>query len=397
MEELNVDGSENSRDKFNALMEDLQTKTDNFMNVICATKTLGKIRVKPISAVAYEKLDAFIASIDDVIKWYESDNSEMKEKIDFLSAKVKDVLKESDARMEETEKIIAEQNEKITKIEETSSKMIFDYDENFKALEEKIEAMKDSENKMQEKCKEFEQKETASKKLIEEMEIKINTEMFKLGALTINLKEANDDIHYWKQKFEQVNLHAGNTEMNNRLAELEAELQLKTAKNADDARQHEADKITKIEETSSKMISDYDEKIIALEEKIETMKDSENKMEQKCKEFEQKETASNKIIEEMEIKINTEMFKVGALTINLKEANDDVLSVNNLESSNVFGCCYCYDQDICRKETATNLLKLPTFANLQLFYLIRCPYEFDLETFGKFMKVCLVLILYTNI
>uniref|UniRef100_A0A914PSX5 Uncharacterized protein n=1 Tax=Panagrolaimus davidi TaxID=227884 RepID=A0A914PSX5_9BILA len=53
--------------EYNILLDILEKKIDEFMKVICATKTVTKngrnVQVKPLSGIAYKKLEAFITSV----------------------------------------------------------------------------------------------------------------------------------------------------------------------------------------------------------------------------------------------------------------------------------------------------------------------------------------------
>uniref|UniRef100_A0AC35GU01 Uncharacterized protein n=1 Tax=Panagrolaimus sp. PS1159 TaxID=55785 RepID=A0AC35GU01_9BILA len=77
---------------YNTLMDEFGKKTDDLMEVICTTKTVTingrNVQVKPLNGIAYKKLETFITSADNIIKWYEADKSRSKTTIDKLSNEV---------------------------------------------------------------------------------------------------------------------------------------------------------------------------------------------------------------------------------------------------------------------------------------------------------------------
>uniref|UniRef100_A0A914XVM1 Uncharacterized protein n=1 Tax=Panagrolaimus superbus TaxID=310955 RepID=A0A914XVM1_9BILA len=194
--------ADESQNKLEVLMKDLDIQTKSFIETITQTTVKHGIRRKPLPFVGYERFQNFAASIDQIIKFYEKENEKLQASIDpLLNA--------------------------ITEMEQTSTKVVIEKEAKIKALEEMIEEMKTSQNLIQQKCKEFEQKEAT---LNEQLITQNDTNEFQVQMLNLNLEKANDAIHYWKQKFEEANRRSQNTELNGRITQLEAELHSKTEK-----------------------------------------------------------------------------------------------------------------------------------------------------------------------
>uniref|UniRef100_A0A914QME8 Uncharacterized protein n=1 Tax=Panagrolaimus davidi TaxID=227884 RepID=A0A914QME8_9BILA len=78
---LSDDTGGKSCEEYNILLDKLEKKTDEFMKIIGTTKT---VQVYPLDDIAYKKLEAFITSADNIIKWYELNKSRSKTTIDKL-------------------------------------------------------------------------------------------------------------------------------------------------------------------------------------------------------------------------------------------------------------------------------------------------------------------------
>uniref|UniRef100_A0AC35F2C9 Uncharacterized protein n=1 Tax=Panagrolaimus sp. PS1159 TaxID=55785 RepID=A0AC35F2C9_9BILA len=140
---LNKNDTIGSNDNYNSLLDELGSKTEEFMKVICTTKTVK---------TAAGKIQA-----DNIIKWHETDKSNL-------------------------EKLI--------------STSVLENGINIQAIKEKIEEMKISQNEMQKKIKELEENET-------KLKIQIDTKQFQVDALNLSVKERDDKIQYLKQKLRE--------------------------------------------------------------------------------------------------------------------------------------------------------------------------------------------------
>uniref|UniRef100_A0A914Q988 Uncharacterized protein n=1 Tax=Panagrolaimus davidi TaxID=227884 RepID=A0A914Q988_9BILA len=208
---------------YNTLLDEFGKKTDDLMEVICTTKTVTingrNIQVKPLNDIAYKKLEAFITSADNIIKWYELDKSRSETTIDQL---MNEVTVSNQACKDVIQKFVESQKatkQKEADLEQILSKMVLDGEIKTKDFEEKIEQMKIAQNEMQKKIEEYEQKEAES-------EVQIDTKSFQVELLKLNVKEKDDKINYLKQKLEGANRlpQAQNGHDRQRIVQLEAKM-----------------------------------------------------------------------------------------------------------------------------------------------------------------------------
>uniref|UniRef100_A0AC35F2Z7 Uncharacterized protein n=1 Tax=Panagrolaimus sp. PS1159 TaxID=55785 RepID=A0AC35F2Z7_9BILA len=225
---VNNNDSGKSCEEYNILLDKLEKKTDDFMKVICTTKTVTvngrNVQVKPLKSIAYKNLEAFITSADNIIKWYEADKSQSKATIGNHLNEVtvsNKAFKDMKQKTNDMQKTIAEQKDTIT-----STKTILDGEiKNAKDFEEKIQKMKIAQNEMQKKIVELEQKETDSNAYIKNLEVHVNDKNSLADTLKLGIDDKNNTIEYLKQHFEEVNrsFEAENVVYKQRIGELEKE------------------------------------------------------------------------------------------------------------------------------------------------------------------------------
>uniref|UniRef100_A0A914PQV2 Uncharacterized protein n=1 Tax=Panagrolaimus davidi TaxID=227884 RepID=A0A914PQV2_9BILA len=202
------------------------------MKGICATKTVTKngrnVQVKPLSGIAYKKLEAFITSADNIIKWYEADKSQSKATIGNLLNEVtvsEEAFKDMKQKTNDMQKTVAEQKDTITSLEEVSTKTILDSEAKSKYFEEKIQKMKIAQNEMQKKIVELERKEIDSSAYIKNLEVHVSDKNSLADTLKLDIDDKNNTIEYLKQHIEEVNrlFEAENVVHKQRIDELEVE------------------------------------------------------------------------------------------------------------------------------------------------------------------------------